>query len=156
MNTSRKPLAFVDESGYVVPNPIFTDESKKHVKGRFVYSATELQNVIADMNRRQDERRRLADDHYGADAILAPVDYDTIEDAIGDLAGTRETIPSFNASPTRTRKTTGQSQKLTQPNYAQLPETLDKPQNGVNLTEEARADLVGIDTAEATRAIFGK
>ena len=155
MNVHSKPLAFVDESGFIIPNPTFNTESMKHIKGRFIYSQTELKQAIADMNRRQDERRALADNHYGGDAVVIDAGYETIEDAHEAMAGQRETIPSLTASPTRKRKTEGPSQKLKQPNYAPLPDSLDKPQQGVNLTEEERADLQGIDTAEAVKAMFG-
>lgn len=156
MNHSMKPLAFVDESGYVIPNPTFKEESLKHIKGRFVYTPAEFEQAIRDMNRKQDERRMLADSHYGAHARLAPVGYDTIEDVVDELAGQRETVPSMIASPTRKRKTDGKSERLVTPNISPLPETLNKEQQGMNLTPEERDDLRGIDTAEAVQAMFGK
>lgn len=155
MRPTNKPLAFVDESGFIIPNPTFNNESMKHIKGRFIYTQTELKNAYEEMNRRQDERRALADNHFGAEAIQAPADYEVLGDVIEDLSGTRETVPSLTASPTRKRKTEGASQKLKQPNYAPLPKSLDKPQQGVNLTDEERADLQGIDTADAVKAMFG-
>lgn len=156
LNTTQKPLAFVDESGYVIPNPTFNPESMKHIKGRFIYTKTEFNRAMEDMNRRQDERRMLADQHYGGEAVLMDASYEVIEDEVDRLAGTRETVPSMSASPTRKKKTEGKSEKLTQPNYAPLPDTLDKPQQGMNLTEEEREDLQGIDTADALKAVFGQ
>lgn len=156
MNRFGKPIAFVDESGFIVPNPTFNKESSKHIKGTFIYTQQQLVEAVEAMNRRQDERRMLADNHFGSEAIRAPADYEVIGDVIEDLAGQRETIPSLDASPTRPRKTNGKSMKLSQPNVSQLPETLNVPQQGVNLTPEERADLQGIDVAQATREMFGK
>lgn len=155
LNTSQKPLAFVDESGFVIPNPTFNSESLKYIKGRFIYTQTEFKRAIAEMNQRQDERRQLADQHFGADAVLMDTTYDVIEDEVDRLSGTRETVPSLSATPTRKKKEGGKSEKLTQPNYAPLPDTLNVPQQGINLTEEEREDLQGIDTASAVKAMFG-
>lgn len=156
MNHSMKPLAFVDESGYVIPNPTYKEESIKHIKGRFIYTSAEFEEAIRDMNRKQDERRMLADSHYGAHARLAPVEYDTIGDVVDALAGQRETVPSMIASPTRKGKTGGVSQRVVAPNVSPLPESLNKEPQGMNLTPEEREDLHGIDTAEAVQAMFGK
>lgn len=156
LNTSQKPLAFVDDSGFVIPNPTFNSESLKHIKGRFIYTQTEFKRAIEEMNKRQDERRILADQHFGADAVLMDASYETIEDEVDRLSGTRETVPSLSASPTRKKKEGGKSEKLTQPNYAPLPDTLNVPQQGINLTEEEREDLQGIDTASAVKAMFGQ
>lgn len=155
LNTTRKPLAFVDESGFIVPQPTFNDESLKHLKGRFIYTTTELNRAIKEMNERQQERRSVADDLYGSAAIQMNAGYETIGKEIEKLTGERNTVPSFSAPPTRRRQSGGKSEKLTQPNYAPLPEDLNKPQNGMNLTEEERSDLQGIDTAEAVKAMFG-
>lgn len=155
MNRFGKPIAFVDASGFVVPTPTFNKESLNHIKGTFIYTKEQFDRAVEEMNRLQDERRMLADNHYGADAIRAPANYEVIGDVMEELDGVRETVPSLSASPTRTRKTTGKSLKVQQPNYAPLPETLTVAQQGVGLSEEERADLQGIDVAEATRAMFG-
>lgn len=154
---TQKPLAFVDKHGFVIPNPTFTDHSIRYMQeGRFIYTATEFKRAVEEMNVRQDERRKLADEHFGADAVLMDANYDNIDDEIDRLSGTRETVPSLSASPKRPRKTEGKSQKLTQPNLAPLPETLNEPQHGVGLTDEEREDLHGIDTAAAVQAMFGQ
>ena len=155
MHLQGKPLAFVDEGGFVVPNPVFSEETLRHIKGRFIYTPAELQQAIADMNRKQDERRMLADSHYGADAVQIDASFEEVTAVINDMDGHRETVPSMTASPNRKRKTEGKSQKLTQPNYAPLPETLDVPQQGVNLTDEEREDLQGIDAGATITALFG-
>lgn len=156
LNTTQKPLAFVDESGFVIPNPTFNTESLKHIKGRFIYTKTEFKRAIDDMNKRQDERRQLADQHFGGEAVLMDASYETIESEVDRLSGTRETVPSLSASPARKKKEGGKSEKLTQPNYAPLPDTMNAPQQGVNLTDEEREDLQGIDTASALKAMFGQ
>lgn len=155
MQHSRKPIAFVDEGGFVVPNPVFSPESNKHVKGRFIYTQAELDAAIADMNRRQDDRRMLADSHYGGDAVQIKPDFEEVTAVIADMDGQRETVPSMTAAPNRPRKTGGKSEKLTQPNLAPLPETLNKPQQGVGLTDEEREELQGVDTNAAIKAMFG-
>lgn len=156
MHTSRKPLAFVDESGFIIPQPTFNDESLKHLRGRFIYTVADLKTAIEEMNQRQEERRHVADNLYGSAAVTMDAGYDVIGDEIKALEGERQTVPSLSAAPTRKRKSGGPSEKLTQPNYAPLPEAMNKPQNGMDLSEEERADLHGIDTAEAVKAMFGQ
>lgn len=156
MKSTQKPIAFVDESGYIIPNPTFPAESLKYIKGRFIYTETELRRAVAEMKQRQNERRALADEHFGAEAVLMDTAYETIEDEVDRLSGTRETVPSMTASPKRPKKTDGKSNKLTQPNYAPLPENLNEPPRGVDLTDEEREELHGIDTAAAVQAMFGK
>lgn len=155
MQLQGKPLAFVDESGFVIPNPVFSTESLRHIRGRFIYTPSEFKQAVDDMNKKQDERRMLADSHYGADAVQIDPAFEEVTAVIDEMDGQRETVPSMTASPTRKRKTEGKSQKLTQPNYAALPDTLDMPQQGVDLTDEERADLRGIDTSAALTAMFG-
>jgi hypothetical protein len=41
------------------------------------------------------------------------------------------------------------------PNEAPLPESLNMEQRGMNLTEEERADMRGIDVHAAAKAMFG-
>lgn len=151
MRPMTRPLAFVDEGGYIIPNPTFTNESLKHIKGRFIYTKADLDEAIVAMNRKQDERRQLADSHFGAEAVRAPADFEVIGDVIDDMSGTRETIPSFTASPTRKRQSGGASKKLAQPNYSPLPESMhqDSP-------VDSDEPIMGIDTSGAVQAMFGK
>ena len=155
MKHTQRPIAYVDESGYVVPNPTFTESSMRYMKGRYIYTQTELKHAIEDMNRRQDERRRLADKHYGGDAVQTPAEFEVIEEVTEVMDGHRETVPSLTAAPTRPRKTEGKSRKLMMPNEAELPETLHEEPKNVNLTEEEREDLQGIDVNAAVAAMFG-
>ena len=156
MQLNRKPIAFVDESGFIVPNPTFSSESIKHLKGRFLYTPEELRQATEDMNRRQSERRILADKHYGGEAVEVPAAYETIESVIEHMDGTRETVPSMTASPNRKKQTQGKSEKLRAPNMADLPDTLHVEPTGVNLSDEEREDLRGIDTNSVVDAMFGK
>lgn len=155
MKLHGKPIAFVDSTGYVVPNPNFTAESLRYIQGRFIYTQAELEIAMQDMNRRTEERRMVADAHYGADAANMPDDYEVVEDVITGMAGQRDTVPSFTAPPNNPRKTQGKSKKLTAPNVAPMPESLHREPQGVNLTDEERADLQGIDVKETTVAFFG-
>ncbi len=47
---------FVDESGYVVPNPTFTTRINQAFIGAF-YLQADLKFAISEMNRKQEERR---------------------------------------------------------------------------------------------------
>ena len=155
MQLNRRPIAFVDESGYVVPNPTFSSESIKHLKGRFIYDAEEFDNAVDEMNRKQEERRRLADKYYGAEAVRVPAAYEDVNNVITEMDGTRETVPSFTAAPNRTKKTTGKSHRVVAPNEAPLPESLHEQPRGMNLTEEELQDNKGIDVDGALTAMFG-
>ncbi len=147
---TRRPLAYVDPTGYVVPNPTFTDESIKHMPGRFIYTQADLTRAIEDMNRRTEERRQLADQEYGADVVSVPSEL-TYEEASERLAGTRETVPSFDQPSSAKKKRGGPSQKLTMPNVAPLPETLHvEPVQ----YEEGEAP-VGINAGAVAQAMFG-
>lgn len=156
MQLNRKPIAFVDESGYIVPNPTFSSESIKHLKGCFLYTPEELKQAMDDMNRRQNERRVLADKYYGGEAVEVPASYETIEAVIENMDGVRETVPSMTASPNRKRQTQGKSEKLRAPNMAELPDSLHKEQFGVGLTKEERDNVHGIDAGSVVDAMFGK
>ena len=72
------------------------------------------------------------------------------------MDGTRETVPSMTASPNRKKQTQGKSEKLRAPNMADLPDTLHVEPTGVNLSDEEREDLRGIDTNSVVDAMFGK
>ncbi len=48
MQLNRKPLAFVDESGYVI---YIHNRISKH-KGRFIYTQADLKFAISEMNRK--------------------------------------------------------------------------------------------------------
>lgn len=152
---TKKPLAFVDDSGYVVPNPVFSEMSVKYARGRFLYTQTEVKEALEAMNARTLERRYLADKEYGNDMVRAdPAEADPLAIA-KELDGVRETVPSFNASPNRKRTQGGISKKLKQPNEIPLPDSFHEEPRGMNLTEEERADMTGIDTGNAVHALFG-
>ncbi len=56
------------------------------------------------MNRVMEERRMLADQHYGKDdSVQIPTDYETIED-VEEIMDGRETAPSMTAAPNRRKK----------------------------------------------------
>lgn len=155
MRPTNKPIAFVDETGFIIPNPNYSQETLKHVKGRFIYTEEELDSAIKEMNRLQNSRRELADKHYGADAIHVPREFDDIEDVIQQMDGTRETVPSMKASQKRGKKTEGKSNKLKAPNVSDAPLSLHKEREGINLTEEELDDYRGIDSSDAVAALFG-
>lgn len=155
MRPTTKPIAFVDETGFIVPNPNYSQETLKHVRGRFIYTQAELDSAIKEMNRLQNSRRELADKHYGSDAIHVPRDFDDVEDVIQQMDGTRETVPSMKASSSRGRKTEGTSKKLKAPNMTEAPTSLHKEPEGINLTEEELEDYRGIDSSDAVAALFG-
>lgn len=150
----RRPIAFVDQSGFVIPAPNFNAESARHINGRFIYTTAELEMAIEEQERLQTERRALADDLYGAEAKNAQIGpHDVIGDVIENMEGVRETVPSFTADPKRTRKTQGPSNKLHRPNRAHLPPTLEGLPKTVDV--DAEGNPVGIDTNAAVAAMFG-
>lgn len=156
MRLNAKPIAYVDESGFIVPNPNYSDETIRSIKGKFLFTKEELELAISEMNRLQDARRTLADKHYGAEAVDAPYVIDNVEEAVKSMARERETVPSFTASPSRGRKKDGESKRVTMPNEVELPDSLHKEPSGINLTEEELEVFNGIDKDAAVAALFGE
>lgn len=158
-NTTKKPIAYVSADGFVIPSPNFSSTTQRFMQGgRYIYTQKELQLAIAEQNRLQDERRELADKHYGSEAIQHPIfEGETAEDVIEYDMSTRprETIPSFTASPNRKGSAGGKSKRVTTPNEKPLPDSLNQPQNGMNLTDEELDSAVGITPAQAVQAVFG-
>lgn len=143
----QRPLAFIDETGYIVPNPTFSEESKRHLKGRFIYTPSELDAAIEEMKRRTDDRRYLADREYGAEMVRAPHGMEQIADAVEALEHEKMTVPGFDKPPSAKRKTGGVSGALKAPNEAPLPASMNTPVE--------RSDAKNIDAAAAMTAMFG-
>lgn len=66
-----------------------------------------------------------------------------------------ETVPSFVASPNRRKRVKARVPGSGIPAVADLPETLNIAPQNMNLTEDERDALVGIDPAQAVAAMFG-
>lgn len=153
---TRRPIAFVAPDGWVIPNPTFKGNTPKFITGRYLYTQAELDAAIAEQERLTNERRNLVDNYIGEDAQR----YDVLEglsaeDVIGEAIIETQTVPSFVANPKRKRKTVTRVPGSGIPAVADLPATLDVQPNNMNLSEEERAALVGIDAENAVAAMFG-
>lgn len=142
-----KPIAFVDEHGFIVPTPVFNEESKKHIRGRYIYTTKELDIAIRECNELQEERRKLADIHLGSGAVRADMSPgDTAQSTAHEVLGERETVPGFNAPPTKGSKRGGVNKAVQLPNVVETPETLDakqKPTGGSLNINEAISNAFG-------------
>lgn len=153
---TRRPIAFVAPDGWVIPNPTFKGNTPKFITGRYLYTQAELDAAIAEQERLTNERRNLVDNYIGEDAQRYEVlEGLSAEDVIGEAIIETQTVPSFVANPKRKRKTVARVPGSGIPAVANLPDTLHVPPQNMNLSEEEREALVGIDAGNAVAAMFG-
>lgn len=153
---TRRPLAFVAQDGWVIPAPMFKGNTAKYVVGRYLYTQAELDAAITEQERLTHERRELVDSYIGEDAQRFDIPQGlTAEDVIGEAVVESETVPSFIANPKRRKQVKSRVPGSGIPSVAELPETLDVAPQNMNLTQEERDALVGIDSAQAVAAMFG-
>lgn len=159
MTFNRKPIAFVCEDGFLIPNPVFNESSLKYLRGRYIYTQAELDKALREQDELQNSRRELADNHLGSDARTVDLkrgsDY-TITEIADAHIGERQTVPSFDAPPDRKSQKGGKSQKLTQPNQAVLtPEQQAALQTGSVYVPPQTDEEGGLSAQETLQAIFG-
>lgn len=153
---TRRPIAFVAQDGWVIPTPMFKGNTSKYIVGRYLYTQAELEAAIAEQERLTQERRDLVDNHIGEDAQRYEITQGlTAEDVIDEAIIDSETVPSFIANPKRRKQVKPRVPGSGIPAVAELPETLDVAPQNMNLTQEERDALVGIDSAQAVAAMFG-
>lgn len=153
---TRRPIAFVAPDGWVIPNPTFKGNTPMFITGRYLYTQAELDAAIAEQARLTDERRNLVDNYIGDDAQRYNVlEGQSAEDVIVDATIETQTVPSFTANPKRKRKTGARVPGSGIPTIAPLPAKLHELQSNMNLSDDERAALVGVDASNAVAAMFG-